>query len=50
MLGTAGWTALKDAIASVAERRLPVSLDPPATPERILMAVEHLKQDAAKLR
>jgi xanthine dehydrogenase large subunit len=43
ILATCIWTALKDAIASVAERRVPVSLDAPATPERILAAVERLR-------
>jgi xanthine dehydrogenase large subunit len=42
-LATAVWTALKDAIGSVADHRVPVTLDAPATPERILMAVERLR-------
>jgi xanthine dehydrogenase large subunit len=42
-LATAAWTALKDAIGSIADHRVPVSLDAPATPERILMAVERLR-------
>jgi xanthine dehydrogenase large subunit len=46
MLPTAVWTALKDAIGSVIDHRLPVELDTPATPERILMAVRRLKQAA----
>ena len=40
MLATAVWTALKDAIASTGDGRTPVRLDAPATPERILAAVE----------
>jgi xanthine dehydrogenase large subunit len=46
MLATCVWTALKDAIGSVSEHRLPVSLDAPATPERILMAVERMRTGA----
>ena len=42
LLATAVRTAIKDAIGSVVEYRVPVSLDSPATPERILMAIEHL--------
>ncbi len=44
MLATAVWTALKDAIASVADHAVPVTLDAPATPERILMAVQSVRQ------
>ena len=43
LLATAIRTALKDAIGGLAGKRLPVSLDLPATPERILMAIERLK-------
>jgi xanthine dehydrogenase large subunit len=43
LLATAVWTALKDAIASVAGNAVPVSLDAPATPERILMAVQRTR-------
>jgi xanthine dehydrogenase large subunit len=39
MLATAVWNAIRDAVGSVGDRRVPVSLDVPATPERILMAV-----------
>lgn len=45
LLATAVRTALKDAIGSVAGHRVPVSLDSPATPERILMAVERLRMN-----
>ena len=44
MLATAVWTALKDAVASVADHRIDVDLDAPATPERILMAVERVRR------
>lgn len=40
LLATAVWTALKDAIASAAGTGKPVSLDAPATPERVLQALE----------
>jgi xanthine dehydrogenase large subunit len=46
MLATAVWTALKDAIGSVAGHKVAVELDAPATPERILMAVERTRRAA----
>jgi xanthine dehydrogenase large subunit len=39
MLATAIWTALKDAIGAATDRRAPVRLDAPATPERVLAAI-----------
>jgi xanthine dehydrogenase large subunit len=42
LLATAVWTALKDAIASVADHRTAVRLDAPATPERVLAAIATL--------
>ncbi len=42
-LATAIWTACKDAIGSVVDHRVPVSLDIPATPERILHAVNNVR-------
>lgn len=47
MLGMSVYHALADAVASVADHRLPPKLDAPATPERVLMAVERLKQASA---
>jgi xanthine dehydrogenase large subunit len=44
LLATAVWTALKNAIASVAGHTVHVTLDAPATPERILMAVQSVRQ------
>ncbi|TXL73857.1 xanthine dehydrogenase molybdopterin binding subunit [Vineibacter terrae] len=44
MLATAVWTALKDAIASVVDHQVPVTLDAPATPERVLMTVQAVRQ------
>ena len=43
LLATAVWTALKDAIGSVADHRTAVRLDAPATPERVLAAIATLK-------
>ncbi|OBQ94937.1 xanthine dehydrogenase molybdopterin binding subunit [Mesorhizobium sp. AA23] len=40
--------ALSDAVASVADHRICPRLDAPATPERVLMAIERLKREAAK--
>ncbi|MBE7185813.1 MAG: xanthine dehydrogenase molybdopterin binding subunit [Methylobacterium mesophilicum] len=41
--------ALSDAVASVTEHRIFPNLDAPATPERVLMAVERLKREAKRL-
>ena len=43
MLGIAVWSALKDAVASVADYKVSPKLDTPATPERVLFAVEAVK-------
>lgn len=43
MLATAVWTALKDAIGAATNRRAPVRLDAPATPERVLAAIERAR-------
>ncbi len=45
MLGISVWAALSDAVASVADYRRPPRLDPPATPEKVLMAIERLRGD-----
>jgi xanthine dehydrogenase large subunit len=47
MLGISVFHALKDAIAAVGEHRLAPRLDAPATPERVLMAVEELRSRLA---
>ncbi len=47
MLALSGFHALRDAIASVADYRLAPRLSAPATPERILEAVEELRARAA---
>jgi xanthine dehydrogenase large subunit len=44
MLGNAVFLALKDAVAATADHRLSPRLDSPATPERVLMAIEELRQ------
>jgi xanthine dehydrogenase large subunit len=47
MLGISAYLALKDAVAAVGGHRLPVHLDAPATPERVLMACEDLRRRGA---
>ncbi len=51
MLSMSVWSALRDAVASVTDHQYVPHLDTPATPERVLWAVqdaEHYKFDAAK--
>ncbi len=48
MLGISVWSALRDALSSLADYRVSPPLDTPATPERVLMAAEALR--AAALR
>lgn len=43
MLGISVWSALKDAIASIADYKQSPILDTPATPERVLWAVQAIK-------
>ncbi|MCC6777605.1 MAG: xanthine dehydrogenase molybdopterin binding subunit [Hyphomicrobiales bacterium] len=47
MLAISVWLAIRDAIASLADYRLFPRLDAPATPERVLMAVEDIRARAA---
>ncbi len=47
MLGMSVLHALSDAVASVADHRICPRLDAPATPERVLMAVERVRREAA---
>ena len=49
MLGISVFHAINDAVASLAGGRLSPALDAPATPERVLFAVEDLKRRAAAL-
>ena len=48
MLAMSVFQAISDAIASLGDYRLLPALDAPATPERILMAVEDIKRRAAE--
>ncbi|WEX10163.1 xanthine dehydrogenase molybdopterin binding subunit [Chelativorans sp. AA-79] len=48
MLAISVLHALSDAVASVAGHKICPRLDTPATPERVLMAVERLKAEAGK--
>ena len=50
MLGIAVWCAIKDAVASLADYKVQPNIDAPATPERVLWGVEHMKnlQQTAK--
>jgi xanthine dehydrogenase large subunit len=47
MLALSAFHALRDAIASVGENRVRPRLDAPATPERVLAAVEDIRRRAA---
>jgi xanthine dehydrogenase large subunit len=46
MLAISVWLAIRDAIASLADHRLAPRLDAPATPERVLAAVDELRTRA----
>ena len=48
MLGMSVLHAISDAVASVADHRVCPRLDPPATPERVLLAIERLKADGGR--
>ncbi len=48
--GMAVLHALSDAVASVAEHKICPRLDAPATPERVLMAIERLRAEAAQAK
>ncbi|QSV16981.1 xanthine dehydrogenase molybdopterin binding subunit [Photobacterium ganghwense] len=48
MLGMSVWSALKDAIASVAVNGAISKLNTPATPERVLMAIQAVSQGATE--
>jgi xanthine dehydrogenase large subunit len=47
MLGMSVWCALKDAISSIADYKISPELDTPATPERVLWAVEAVKAQSS---
>jgi len=44
MLAISVWLALRDAVSGLSDGKLPANLNAPATPERILFAVEDMKQ------
>ena len=46
MLAISVWLAIRDAVASLSRDREPIALDAPATPERILMAVDAIRAKA----
>jgi xanthine dehydrogenase large subunit len=46
MLAISVWQALADAVAATAGHKHPARLDPPATPEKVLMAIERLAAPA----
>ena len=46
MLAISVWLAIRDAVGSLSPDREPISLDAPATPERVLMAVEAIRAKA----
>jgi xanthine dehydrogenase large subunit len=48
MLAISVWLAIRDAIASVADHRFAPALDAPATPERVLAAIDELRARAAR--
>jgi xanthine dehydrogenase large subunit len=43
-MATAVWTACKDAIGSIADHKFAVRLDPPMTPERVLLAIREIER------
>jgi xanthine dehydrogenase large subunit len=43
MLAISVWLAIRDAIASLADHKLTPHLDAPATPERVLAAIDKLR-------
>ena len=47
MLAISVFSALSDAIASLADYRLLPALDAPATPERVLLAIEEIRRRRA---
>jgi xanthine dehydrogenase large subunit len=48
MLGISAWLAISDAVAAAADYRVYPALDAPATPERVLMAVDRVRQLAGR--
>ncbi len=50
MLAISVWLALRDAVSSLSNGKLAANLDAPATPERVLFAVEDMKQRAVDIK
>src|SRR5207249_6898472 len=50
MLAISVWLAIRDAIASLVDHKLAPRLDAPATPERVLSAIEELRAREASGR
>ena len=48
MLALSAFFAMRDAVAAVGGHRVPVEMDAPATPERILLACERVRADLRK--
>jgi xanthine dehydrogenase large subunit len=48
MLAISVWLAIRDAIASLADHRLAPALDAPATPERVLAAIDDIRARTAR--
>ena len=46
MLGISVWSALRDAVSSLSNYTISPRMDPPATPEAVLLAVQQIKQEA----
>ena len=47
MLAISAWLAIRDAISSLVDHRLPIQLDAPATPERILTEINRIERQSA---
>lgn len=48
MLAISVWLALRDAVSSLSDGKLPANLDAPATAERVLFAVDDMKRRVAQ--
>ena len=50
MLAISVWLALRDAVSSLSDGKLVANLDAPATPERVLFAVEDMQRQVSELK
>ncbi|MEO1398631.1 MAG: molybdopterin cofactor-binding domain-containing protein, partial [Pseudomonadota bacterium] len=48
MLAISVWLAIRDAVSSLSGGKIPAKLDAPATPERVLFAVDDMKERTEK--